>query len=635
MKYRLKFFLISLILLINIIPTKNYVFAEENNKTVSETLAVSFVIDNSGSMNDTDPQKLRETAANIFIDLLSPEDYLGVITFNTEATTVWPINKIANSENKEQIKHSLSPNMVSFQDTNYKVALEQANEQLNAVNDQNVRKVIVFLTDGQPDPNRYRVNDPGFLDGYMDSLWDTVKLLSTNKYPVYSIGFSNDIRVDVLERIAYDTGGDFIILPDANSLASSFFQLLSVLKNRKELTNKSQVLNGVAEFEIYIDEFTSQSNIVIIGDRNGSYQYELLSPTGEFVNVSDGEQSFSNYTIITLNKTKNGLTGNWKLRVDGIGNLEVLGCMDLLVKPWIVSPSPSNQYSTDHSIPLEVQVTGGINNLTVNAYLKDDSGTILEKVKLLGENGSYSGTFVGTENPGIYTVEVEVIKEEKVIATSLEQIHIRTLPTLVHDFKRNQEGYRVGEKTIITSSLTILGGFVALLCLFIVVVTLIILTIIVSKGRKRKVKGKILCYKVPEVFDHKHKEIVFNLTKLKKKEVTIGFSNKVKSDLIVPDMDKEYLLKITLKSNGIRKGSLSRVFPKLKKSYEHHLSITMPGIIECNGKVCSSLALYHRMEFRVGDYVFLYTNEKDKKNRNRYEGRNILEGRYEESSSNQ
>ncbi|NLC12067.1 MAG: hypothetical protein GX767_07440 [Firmicutes bacterium] len=43
----------------------------------TENLSVVMVIDVSGSMSSTDPQRLRESAACIFIDLLAPEDRLG------------------------------------------------------------------------------------------------------------------------------------------------------------------------------------------------------------------------------------------------------------------------------------------------------------------------------------------------------------------------------------------------------------------------------------------------------------------------------------------------------------------------------------------------------------------------------
>ena len=68
-----------------------------------EKLAIILVIDTSGSMQDTDPQMLRETASRIFIDLLSPEDFLGIITFDHDARVVFPLERIESSSRKELI----------------------------------------------------------------------------------------------------------------------------------------------------------------------------------------------------------------------------------------------------------------------------------------------------------------------------------------------------------------------------------------------------------------------------------------------------------------------------------------------------------------------------------------------------
>ena len=62
-------------------------------------------------MNTTDPQRLREAAANVFIDLLSPEDYLGIITFNNEVDLVISMEQLKDISIRESFKERLSPNL--------------------------------------------------------------------------------------------------------------------------------------------------------------------------------------------------------------------------------------------------------------------------------------------------------------------------------------------------------------------------------------------------------------------------------------------------------------------------------------------------------------------------------------------
>ena len=53
-----------------------------------------------------------------------------------------------------------------------------------------------MLTDGEPTIDN------------SESMWNVVSELKSNNYPVYSIGFSDDIDVEILNKIAEETKGD-------------------------------------------------------------------------------------------------------------------------------------------------------------------------------------------------------------------------------------------------------------------------------------------------------------------------------------------------------------------------------------------------------------------------------------------
>lgn len=72
--------------------------------TVSERIAVSLVIDTSGSMAETDANNLRKTAAEIFVDMLSPEDYVGIVSFATEATELVPMQQVGDTSSQTSHK---------------------------------------------------------------------------------------------------------------------------------------------------------------------------------------------------------------------------------------------------------------------------------------------------------------------------------------------------------------------------------------------------------------------------------------------------------------------------------------------------------------------------------------------------
>ena len=128
------------------------IYSAAENST-SEEIAVSLVIDTSGSMAETDPGNLRKTAADIFVDMLSPEDYVGIVSFSTDVTELAPMQPVGDATNKQTIKETLAPIVSADGNTNYQLALQKAEQQLDSFTDQNIRKVIIFLTDGVPEPD--------------------------------------------------------------------------------------------------------------------------------------------------------------------------------------------------------------------------------------------------------------------------------------------------------------------------------------------------------------------------------------------------------------------------------------------------------------------------------------------------
>ena len=172
--------------------------AEETG--TSEKIAVSLVIDTSGSMAETDPTNLRKTAADIFVDLLSPEDYVGIVSFSTDVTELAPMQQVGDASNKQNIKASLAPIVNANGNTNYQLALQKAEQQLDSYAGEDVKKVIIFLTDGVPEPDYALREDTAFMTAYMESLWQTTAQIGLKNYAVYALGF----RLSRSERTATD-----------------------------------------------------------------------------------------------------------------------------------------------------------------------------------------------------------------------------------------------------------------------------------------------------------------------------------------------------------------------------------------------------------------------------------------------
>jgi Mg-chelatase subunit ChlD len=287
-----------------------------------ENIAVILLIDTSGSMRTTDPQRLRETAARIFIDLLSPEDYLGLITFDHEANVVLPLQKVSSSANKELFKEGLSPQLEPRGNTDFTKALKAAAEQFRKTDAGGARPVAVLLTDGEPDPEPRRRGEALFMENYMQSLWETVGAFALEGYPIYTVGFGDGIDPEVIRKVSLDTKGEFYLLNEPAELLVSFFELLGNLKNRRSFIEEVYTLEaeGAVQFDFLVDEYTRQVNFVAVSPSAGQCAISLTPPqggssgiTGLTVNNED------NYSMAILHQPEKAYWGKWQGHVSGRG----------------------------------------------------------------------------------------------------------------------------------------------------------------------------------------------------------------------------------------------------------------------------------------------------------------------------
>src|SRR3972149_6979774 len=72
-------------------------------------IALAVIIDNSGSMNGTDPSNLRFAAASQLADLLESGDEISVVLFSDASTVPLPLTKVTDAASKTLIKSKLAP----------------------------------------------------------------------------------------------------------------------------------------------------------------------------------------------------------------------------------------------------------------------------------------------------------------------------------------------------------------------------------------------------------------------------------------------------------------------------------------------------------------------------------------------
>lgn len=421
--------------------------------TTSEKIAVSLVIDTSGSMADTDPNNLRKTAAEIFIDLLSPDDYLGVVMFSTDAVEAIPMQQVASMENKENLKATLAPAITTLGDTDYLEALQAAEYQLDSFAEQDVRKVIIFLTDGVPDPNPAQRDNPDFMSGYMDSIWATTANIGLKDYPIYTLGFGNSDQ-SILQRIASDTRGEAKFIESPSAIATNFFEVLRMLKNRQTVFNESLYIQGEYAIPFSIDPYTSQVTMVLANE-NAGLDVSVVSSDWQTVPQNLGVQKNDNYSIITLNQHEKELTGEWQLIVNGAGNVQLFGDKDLFFKSWMVEPQTNMQHPVNEPLTMVVAVLGKLSpDMAIEVLISKNGIPETNSIQLAVKDGYYVGTYDEVDQQGIYSLETVVKDGDILVTKSLTNIKVQELPTLRTDeYEKDNLTYKLSESKKVTGYL--------------------------------------------------------------------------------------------------------------------------------------------------------------------------------------
>jgi hypothetical protein len=169
---------------------------------------IEAVVDDSGSMEITDPSRLRVQAMNLLIDDLSPDTQLGAVEFGSGfeslgipgAATVFPPGPVGS--NASAMRSALDTAIHADNGaTDYNAAFAKSDA------DNPGADARVFLTDGGHDIGTY--NEAHLV----------------HRVPTYVIGFGTGISPGPdqarLQKIASDTGGKYFPVQDASQLQAA------------------------------------------------------------------------------------------------------------------------------------------------------------------------------------------------------------------------------------------------------------------------------------------------------------------------------------------------------------------------------------------------------------------------------
>lgn len=459
-------------------------------------LDVVFVLDASGSMLYSDPDKVAIDAINLFVDLCDESCGVGYSVYTEKLVTSSPIISLSDKKDFEDMKKDISeiqydPNG----DTDIALGLTKAMNihSENQSSDTQRKKAIILLSDG----NTHLLNGPRTVAESNAEMEKTLTSLNSNNIPVYSIGLNYDQTLDKkeLEKISDKTNGKSYETNTSDGLISIISNIFSDIY--KLNGTKREIKNGNVEINIK-DNSVFYVN-VIIKSTLGIEELNpvLTSPDGKNVSLTNNNNvKITNTGSYTLIKLIYPDIGDWNLHLDNAdeNNCQVtqLDFYSVYIKQNITKSAVVGE-----SMKIEASLNDGdgivddedlLETITMTAVVSSEKGST--NIVLTREfDGTYTGEFIA-DTEGNYTVKTTAVSEKFEKESTISKINIKlkseeseteiSYPDV--ESNPNADANAMGMVTIIL----IVSGIVFIVVIAVIVVCMIVNAVIKSRVEEAK-----------------------------------------------------------------------------------------------------------------------------------------------------
>jgi uncharacterized protein YegL len=370
----------------------------------AEELDVALLIDESLSMRQTDPERLRVAAAKTFAELAhrSPRiAHIAIVAFNDSSRTLLPLTAPAQLD---ALYQAIDRVEVAGQ-TDMDAALDEARGILEKSTAP--ARAAVLLTDGKDEPGRYE---------------DAHRRFAEKRWPIYTVGLSERADAEVLRRIAGETGGEYHGAPTNAELQDIFGRICLTLQKKVLIRSRTLGLQAgaAAQDPVAVDN-TMSAMTVSLKAREPDVAFTLRNPAGRVLTpeapkaergVSYGRQA--NYQHYDLWGPQ---PGRWAASVQSLRPAEVTvattAVTPLLLRAFPLKPT----YLRGEAFEIAASLAYG-DTLLMDAriearILPPESAPITVELHDDGRHqdtgpsdGVFCGFFAGSERPGPCTIQL-------------------------------------------------------------------------------------------------------------------------------------------------------------------------------------------------------------------------------------
>ena len=303
---------ITILLTIIVVFTAMTVPFGATQKNTSNRFNVCFVLDSTNSLLNTDSDKLRFDATNLFLGLLANEgNYVGSVIFSDGVIRKNEVVPISGPSDKKVAESNIETDE-QLGDTTIGAALDQAIDMLIASGNPDLPSVVILLSDGQSNKDD---------EDEMNSRSEALAKAKSNKIPVYTVALNADGEADleVLEQIANATNGVYKEVKQADDLKDVFREFYNMIYSVGTITLVDTVVpesghisvpfevpyQGVEEVNIIISSESKLDNLI------------LEKPNGKVMERDEVAAITTSAKRFSITKITEPVGGTWTISGDG------------------------------------------------------------------------------------------------------------------------------------------------------------------------------------------------------------------------------------------------------------------------------------------------------------------------------
>ncbi|MGO4790719.1 VWA domain-containing protein [Paenibacillus sp. 2KB_20] len=197
---------------------------------------IVLVIDNSGSMKDTDPNQDRYTAAKNLINRMDEDNRVSVMLFDHATTLLQPFTRVKNQEAKDEIIAEIDSLETNDGGTDISLALEDTMTHIQESHDARRSAMVIMLSDGFSETDHARV--------LADYKQQQIAVNTIGLSLVYKDG------AQLLQTIAAETGGQYYDVQNAADLSFVFQKIYDDVGDRSLLTKRTGAMEDSVYYQI-------------------------------------------------------------------------------------------------------------------------------------------------------------------------------------------------------------------------------------------------------------------------------------------------------------------------------------------------------------------------------------------------